>query len=318
MRIKKLLPLVLSLITLSGCSSSGDVRSKAFIKEIGVDCGEEQSVSLRLFHSDQIISGSGKTLLSAVSDCENSQSKNFFSGHLEVIASSPANIGNNLLTLLQNNRISPSCYVICTPESASDFIKKDGGNLAELIKSNGRNGVILPQTISDVINDLLEDDQKAAVPTNKNGKLTMAVISPNDFIGTLSEDDSKGLCWLHGNVKDIYLPIKFENNQTDFYVRKARTKITAKQTGDKINIEIEIKINGNDETGSRDTQEEKNEVGKYISSLCSKTIAKTVTGMKADLFGIEKAISSANISHGKTWEELVPMLEFSYVVKISQ
>lgn len=318
MKIKKLIPIIMLSAILSGCNQSSDVRSKAFIKEIGVDCTDVQSVTLRVFGSDETISGSGKTLLSAVENCESSQSKNFFSGHLEVIASSPLNMGNNLLTLLQNNRISPSCYVLCLPENAAGFIQNKGGTLAELIKSNGRNGIILPQTISDVINDLLENDQKAAVPTQKDGKLTMAVISPHKLIGTLSEEESKGLCWLHGNVSDVYLPIECDDVKTDFYIRKSCTKIKAKQNGEKIDISIEIKINGNSEENSQNIKAEKEQTGKYVSSLCSKTIAKTVVGMKADLFGIEKAINSANISHGKTWEELIPLLNFSYEIKISQ
>lgn len=317
MKIKRLIPFLL-LLTLSGCSGSSDVRSKAFIKEIGIDYGKEQSIALRVFDSDETISGEGKTLLSAVGDCENSQSKNFFSGHLEVFASSPLNMGNNLLTLLQNNRISPSCYALCIPENVAGFIENNGGQLAELIKSNGRNGVILPQTISDVINDLLESDQKASIPTQKNGKLTMAVISPNELIGTLTEEESKGLCWLHGNVKDIYIPINYDDNQTDFYIRKSCTKIKAAENGDKINIEIDIKINGNSEENAQNRKKEKEKIGKYISSLCSKTIAKTVTGMKADLFGIEKTIHSADIAKSKNWEEIIPLLNFSYKIKISQ
>jgi len=67
-----------------------------------------------------------------------------------------------------------------------------------------------------VINDLLESDRKAAVPTQKDDKLTMAVISPNEIIGTLSEDESKGLCWLWGNVKDIYLPIEYDENKGEY------------------------------------------------------------------------------------------------------
>ena len=318
MKIKKLMLTIVLSAMLSGCNQSSDVRSKAFIKEIGVDCTDIQSVTLRIFDSDETISGSGRTLLSAVENCENSQSRNFFSGHLEVFASSPLNMGNNLLTLLQNNRISPSCYVLCIPENAAGFIKNKGGSLAELIKSNGRNGIILPQTISDVINDLLESDQKAAVPTQKDGRFTMAVISPHKLIGTLSEEESKGLCWLHGNVSDVYLPIEYDNVRTDFYIRKSSTKIKAQKNGDKIDISIQIKINGSSEENIQNIDTEKEQIGKYISSLCSKTIAKTVVGMKADLFGIEKAINSANISHGKTWEELIPLLNFSYEIKISQ
>ena len=320
MRIKRILYLLPILIMLSGCSSSSDVRNKAFIKELGADSNaSELSVSLRTFGNDkEVISGNGQTLLSAIGDCENSQSKNLFSGHLEVFASSPANIGNNLMTLLSNNRISPSCYVLCIPENAADYIDSNGGRLSELIRSNGRNGVILPRTISNVLNDLLEGDKKAAVPTNKNDTLTMAVITPNELIGTLSEDESKGLCWLCGNVNDVYMPIEYDNSRSDFYIRKSSTVIKAVKSEDKIKITTEIKINGNSEGNTSNPEKEKAVVSKAVSSLCSRTIAKTVIGMKADLFGLEKTIRSAGLCKNMKWEEIIPVLEFSYKIKISQ
>lgn len=320
MKISKLLCPILLLILLNGCTAASDVRNKAFIKEIGTDCTQtEQSISLRIFGDDKkVISGKGSTLLSAVGDCESSQSKNLFSGHLEVFASSPYNMGNNLLTLLSNNRISPSCYVMCVNENAAGFIEKKGGQLADSIKSSGRNGLIMPKTISGVLNDLLESDNMAAVPTQKGDKLTMAVITPNRIKGTLSEDESKGLCWLCGNVKDIYMPIEYDGNKTDFYIRKVNTRITAEKSGDKIAVAVEIKINGNSENNPQNHQKEKEKVSEVVSALCSKTIAKTVVGMKADLFGLEKVIEASGTADIENWAEIIPKLEFSYRVKIAQ
>ena len=91
-----------------------------------------------------------------------------------------------------------------------------------------------------------------------------------------------------------------------------------KQKNDKINVEIEIKINGNSENNPQNPEKEKEEVAKYVSTLCSKTIAKTVVGMKADLFGLEKNIRSARLCEDMEWEEIIPLLEFSYKVKIAQ
>ncbi|MGN0613463.1 MAG: Ger(x)C family spore germination C-terminal domain-containing protein [Porcipelethomonas sp.] len=318
MKVKRLIYPLLLLPVLSGCSQSSDVRSKAFIKEMGADWSDGLHVSLRTFGSDDVISGSGATLLSAVGDCENSQEKNLFAGHLEVFAASPENISDDLMTLLSNNRISPSCYVICIPENASEFIENSGGDLAGMIESNGRNGVIVPKNISSVVNDLLEDDRKAAVPTIKDGNPVMMVISSDKAVGVLTQEESKGLCWLCGTVSDIYLPVKYSGRETDFYIRKSSTRIIADEAGDSINITIEIKINGNAENDRENLEEIKKEAGKTISALCSRTIAKTVTGMKADLFGIEKNISAAGISCSGSWEEIIPKLDFSYKIKIAE
>lgn len=194
MKIKKLICILSLPAMLVGCSEKDEVRSKAFIKEIGADNSGEEYISIRTFDSDDAISGSGKTLFSAIGNCESSQNKSLFPGHLEVFATSPENMTDNLLILLANNRISPSCYVLCVQGSAEEYIRQNGGDLAKLIESSGRSGLIIPKNISSVINDYLESDRKSAVPAVKDDKLTMAVTGENELIGMLTEEESKGLC----------------------------------------------------------------------------------------------------------------------------
>lgn len=40
--------------------------------------------------------------------------------------------------------------------------------------------------------------------------------------------------------------------------------------------------------------------------------------MKADVFGIEKSINARGISENRTWEDLIPNLNFYYKIKISE
>lgn len=318
MKIKKLICILPLLLTLNGCSESEEVRSKSFIKEMGADYSDCQSISIRTFGNDEVVQGVGKTLFSAIGNCESEQNKSLFPGHLEVFAVSPENMTDDLLTLLANNRISPSCNVLCIPKNAAEFVSKNGGELSALIESSGRSGIIVPKNISAVINDYLESDKKSAVPAINDGKLTMAVTGENKLIGILTEEESKGLCWLCGTVKDIYIPLETEEFTTDFYVRKSNTKIRAEQVGENINIIIEIKINGNSQNDNINLDTIKNQTAKVVSSLCSRTIAKTVTGMKADLFGIEKSMNAARISNSKSWEEIIPNLNFYYKIKIAE
>ncbi len=318
MKIKKLICILLLPAMLVGCDESDEIRSREFIQEIGADISGDQHISIRTFGSDETISGSGKTLFSAIGNCESIKSKSLFPGHLEVFASSPENMTDNLLTLLANNRISPSCYVLCVQGNAGEYVEKNGGELSKLIESNGKSGFIIPKNISSVINDYLESDGKSAVPAVKDDKLTMAVTGKNELIGMLTEEESKGLCWLCGTVEDIYIPLEVNGEKTDFYVRKTGSRIKAEQSGEKINIIIEIKINGNSQNDSIDEETIKSQTSEYVSSLCSRTIAKTVTGMKADLFGIEKSMNAARIKTNKNWEDTIPDLKFYYKIKISE
>ena len=315
--MKKLAMILLIMTTLTACSGT-ELRDQLFISEIGADHTDRLSLTLRLYGEDEPLSGEGDSFFSALSDCESGQGKRLFAGHLEVFALSPDRFKDDLMTVLQNNRISPSCHVLCVRENASGFIGENKDKLKELIDSGGRNGLIVPKNIGDAVNDLLEKDGKAAVPMMKDDKLTMAVVSENELIGTLTEDESRGLCWLCGGVSDLYIPIKTDEGKTDFHVIKSSTKITAQKMQDGYGIVTEIKINGNAESDSIASDTVKAKLSEMITAECSLTIAKTVTGMGADLFGIEKSLNAKLLAMNETWEETAHRLKFYYKVKIAE
>ncbi len=318
MKTKRIICLLAALTLLSGCSRGRELRREGFIRVIGADTDSEQTVSLRLFNSDDVYSAKGKTLFSAMENCEAIQEKQFFPGHLEVFVSSAQGLKSNLLTLFHNNRISPSCYVLCTDGSAAEFVKNNNEDFSRLIESSGRSGHIVPKSISAVLSDLLEDDRRAAVPVMSDNRLKMAVVSSDRLLGILTDEESQGLCWLCGTMEDIYMPIETDKFRTDFYIRKSRTKIDTEKRGDRIAVTAEIKINGSCENGSIPDDEIKDSAAKIISSLCSRTIAKTVTGMKADLFGIGRSLKAKRIACEETWSETVPRLDFYYKIKIAE
>ncbi|MGN1481732.1 Ger(x)C family spore germination C-terminal domain-containing protein [Porcipelethomonas sp.] len=319
MKSKMLLPAILLLLTLSGCSGKTEVRDKGFINTIGIDAGEEQHAAIQLYDSDETLEGSGKTLFTAIADSERTQGKTLFAGHMELFVSSPENIYENLQTLIRNNRISPSCSIICTPGSACELVADtSGGYLSEILESSSRGGLIIKKNISSVLEDMLGTDGIAAVPVIKDNDIYMGIINNEKILGVLNHEESKGLCWLSGEIKDIYLPAQADGKTINFYIRKSSTKITAESAGSSINITAEIKINGNPVESDADINKVKENIAGQISGLCAKTIAKTVTGMKADVFGIEKSINARGISIDETWEELIPKLNFYYKIKISE
>ena len=66
MKAKRLIPPFLLLLTLSGCSGRSEVRDKGFIRTIGADCNDVQTISLQLYGSDEVLTGQGTTLFSAI------------------------------------------------------------------------------------------------------------------------------------------------------------------------------------------------------------------------------------------------------------
>ena len=82
MKAKNLIPPFLLLLTLSGCSGKSEVRDKGFIRTIGADYSDVQNISVQLYDSDEVLTGQGSTLFSAIADSEHTQGKCHFTERL--------------------------------------------------------------------------------------------------------------------------------------------------------------------------------------------------------------------------------------------
>ncbi len=102
-----------------------------------------------------------------------------------------------------------------------------------------------------------------------------------------------------------------------FMYGKSSTKITAEKQDDKIKITVEIKINGNAEENDIDRESVKKNVAEQISGLCAKNYCKNGNRNESGRIRIEKSINARGISENRTWEDLIPNLNFYYKIKIS-
>ena len=303
-------------LLLCGCSHKTEVRDKGFIRIIGCDSNAFQSVALRLYGEEDILTGSGETLFSAVENAETVQGKTLFTGHLELLVLNRSGIGDKLSVMIKNNRISPSCSLLISADSAADAVlNSDENELSDSLESLSRKGKLSEKTIADVLNDLLEEDSMAAVPVMHDNEITMGIINQDTAVGIFSEEESEGFCWLTGSLRDIYVPVSVNERKASFHVRKSSTRLSADTDGENIIIAIEIKINGNCIEEGIDSEKASRAAAEKISALCAKTLSKTVTGMNADVLGIEKCIRSENIAKNLTWKEIIPRLQFYYSIK---
>lgn len=315
---KRILTAAALTLLLCGCSSETEVRNKGFIRTIGSDSGDVQSVTIRLYGQEETLSGSGKTLFAAIDDAETTQGKALFTGHLELLVLDPENLADNLSVMIKNNRISPSCSLLTVPENAAKIVSDyEEAQISDIMDSSSRKGMISKKNISAVLNDLLENDSKAAVPVMDGDKLRMAIINGNSIEEILSEEESEGFCWLTENLSDIYVPIEADGKSVSFHVRKSSAELKAEYDRENIKITTEIKINGSCVEEGISEKQASQAMAEKISGLCSKTISKTVTGLNADVLGIQKKVISENIEPGKSWEEIIPKLRFFYSIKIA-
>lgn len=314
----KILAIIIMTLLMCGCSHKTEVRNKGFVRTIGCDSGRSQSAALMLYGEEEALLGSGSTIYSAIENAETTQGKSLFTGHLELLVLNKGDIKDTLSVMIKNNRISPSCYLMLTPDSAVNAVKqRSEGELSDILASGSRKGKIVKKDISSVLDDLLEADAMAAVPILKNNELTMCITNGNSISGILSEEESEGLCWLSSPLYDLYFPIESNGRTASFHVRKSSTRIIAEKDGQNINITTEIKINGNCAEGNITENEASKAAAEKISKLCSKAISKTVTGLKADVIGINKRISSENLCPDESWNDIIPRLRFYYSIKIA-
>lgn len=316
--MKKLIPVVL-LLLMSGCSHENEARNMIFVKTIGSDFSEGSfTAAAAIYDSEEVLSGSGKTIFSALENAESTSDKTLFSGHTELFIAGEGNFRESLEILIKNNRISPSCSFACTDEKAFDIASdSDNESLAGRIESANRNGLTLKRNISAVLDDLMGEDGMASAPIVNGDGIGAAVIDSESIKGVLTEDESKGLCWISEELHDIYLPVTTQNGVTDFLVRKSKPKLIAEADGDNINITVEIKINGSVQNEKDDGGDARRQAAEQISSLCSGAIAKTVTVYGADVFGLEKCVKASRISVNSQWKDVIPRLKFFYNIKIA-
>lgn len=314
--MKRILTAATLTVLLCGCSHKTEVRDKGFVKAIGCDAADERSAAVRLYGQEDVIEGSGKTFFAAIDNAETAQGKTLFTGHLELLVLSPGDIRDTLSVMIKNNRVSPSCALLMTPDKAAEAVQ-DSEDLTELLESSSRKGKISKKNISVVLSDLLEEDALAAVPILNDNALTMCVTDGDSISGILSEEESEGFCWLSDTLHDIYVPIEVNGKDVSFHVRKSSTHLSADSDGSSIKITTEIKINGSCIENGISESDASKAISEKVSALCSKTISKTVTGMKADVLGIKKCIDSAGAANDESWNELIPKLQFYYSIKIA-
>lgn len=310
------------LIILTGCRKETEIRDRGFVQSVGIDTsGSSNTAGLSLFHTEEertVLSGEGKTIFSALENAEASQELSLFTGHMELLVLSQGSFSEQLEIFLDNNRISPSCSLICVKEGAAEMVMENDG-LKELLDSQDRKGYIVRKDLSSVLEDLMGNDGMAAVPVIKDGELTMGIIDNKKLIGTLSHEESMGLRWLSGGAEDFYLPLEIKGDPVDFYIRKSSTDISSKISGGEILITVEIKINGEPVSRDPGSEEIKNAAAARITEICGKTISKTVTAYGADVFGIEKSVLMKSPDASSLgWEGMKQHLSFKYVIKIAE
>lgn len=190
---------------------------------------------------------------------------------------------------------------------------------------------VKPVKIIELINALISDGKdltlpgiepvRTGIPSNSVDTLLhsntdkiklsgMGVFKGDKLIGWLNEDESKGLSYITGNVKDTVGYVEYDDkSRITFEVVQEISKATAQASGSKPSIKVKIKMLSNiaAETGDIDVSSEKNVkklnllVEKKITALCNTTVKKAKEDLKSDIFGFGEEIHR---TYPEYWSEI--------------
>ena len=160
--VKKFLLLSLGLFTLTGCSSHGNVSTKAYLRAAALD-GNKLTFA---FYSEEqkAITVTAENPAEAKKIAELSIGKEIFTGHTELIMLKNCNNLETLDFMLHEWKLSPSC-MIAQPEYNGRTIlaQADPENLTGSIKTAQKQELSRKCDIITVRSGLLDDDETVEI-----------------------------------------------------------------------------------------------------------------------------------------------------------
>lgn len=159
MKIMIIISAVLTVLMLSGCSSGTPVRERAFVQSAGIEYGKNgYRAALSLFDDDAVYTGSGKTFEEAVNNAEITAGKDFYTGHMQIIAVDLSD-GMPILEDLVNEDISVGCLVTDRKDPLGYIMENDMEKVMEATKAMARNHKYAYRNIRDILNSRTDQDQ---------------------------------------------------------------------------------------------------------------------------------------------------------------
>lgn len=159
MKIIIIISAVMSVLLLSGCSSGTQVRDRAFVQSAGIEYEKNgYRVALSLFDDDAVYTGKGKTFEDAVNNAEMYAGKDFYTGHMQIIAVDLSE-GMPILEDLVNEDVSAGCLVTDRKDPLGYIMENDMEKVMEVTEAMARNHKYAYRNIRDILNSRTDQDQ---------------------------------------------------------------------------------------------------------------------------------------------------------------
>lgn len=302
---KKLLIMLFTAFTLSGCFGKFEVSERAFAQLMAINkTSNVYTAAVQIYqpngeNGDSIcISGSGTDITSAVENCTAKSGKNVFFGQLKaMIIGNGINSPSNELQYLIENDVPLSCPVFYNSEPEKILENYTVSQITDIVKADS--GRIFHTNASDIIIAELHPSGARAIPDIEG---SYAAINTPQSSFTLDEDEIKGLVILSDSLKNGRMLFTSKSGSSVF-LTGAKCKLSAENNEGNLLVKADIKLNFEKNANAETVTDVKSQV----RELCKNVYLKSAVKNGTDIFGIYTEIrhSCPELPENNVFEKLL-------------
>ncbi len=166
--MKKLLFLIISMISLTGCSSHINVNEMAYLRGLAVDGNE---ITFSCYLDDEILTITSNDVNSAKSTAELALGKEIFTGHTELLILNNCDEKELLEFMLTEWKVPPSCRIATAKNCGNVLKNRDSEVLVGVIKRGEEKKITEKSDIVTTLGNMLNDIPQKLPKLTENGTL---------------------------------------------------------------------------------------------------------------------------------------------------
>ena len=164
-----------ALFCLTGCSATGLVHDKYYVRAASVTHGDKVGITFSFFSGEETVSAYGDTIDEALEAAQLRAGKQIFTGYTELIVMDGDSTADTLEYMLEEWKVSPSC-IAAYSDAGSELLRYgDPEQLRGSVEEAVRLGRIGKSGAVDVLEQLLSEN-----------KAEIAGVSELGFCGTVT------------------------------------------------------------------------------------------------------------------------------------
>lgn len=283
----------------------------------------------------RVSTSTGDTVFQAVRNFIPQASRKLYLAHIQILVIGEQSAKKGIYPLLdffiRDHESRPGIRLLISHEKAEDVLRSHDGlesipaiGISQAVQTGARNGFLPDVSLQDFANRLMSSTTAPIAPhieiyqekdfDNKMIQrvriLGTMVFRKDKIIGELGLTETRGLCWVLGEVQSSIVPFQEKGSKGSFEVIKSTAKIHGSLLQDRPLISVHMYVEGNfgEQQGSAlltssqmiPTLEKK--IGQEIKKEITDAVAKA-QDLKSDIFGFGEVMHR---TYPKEWKKIEP------------